>query len=153
MTLFINSAVAIIIFLILGRSILLAIKDKQSIDAFTSRIKNIQNHEDLIVAIRSEQLLGSAGQDYLSTLINFESDSITNINSSEYFFMENITANKGFGRLKLNATAFVSIGVLGTFIGLALGLSSIDTTVGADRLAEQIDELLKNVSTSCAPAS
>ncbi len=148
MTLFINSAVAIIIFLILGRSILLAIKDKQSIDAFTSRIKNIQNHEDLIVAIRSEQLLGSAGQDYLSTLINFESDSITNINSSEYFFMENITANKGFGRLKLNATAFVSIGVLGTFIGLALGLSSIDTTVGADRLAEQIDELLKNVSTA-----
>lgn len=148
MTLIINSAVAIIIFLTLGRSILLAIKDKQSIEGFILRVNNTKNNEDLIVAIRGEQLLGSAGKDYLSTFINHESATITNINSSEYFFLENVTANKGFGRLKLNATAFVSIGVLGTFIGLALGLSSIDTTVGADRLAQQIDELLKNVSTA-----
>lgn len=148
MTLLINSTVAIIIFLILGRSILLAFKDKQTLDAFTLKFKNSKSQEEAKQALRNEEFFGTASQDYLSTLINFESTSITNTNSSEYFFLENIAANKGIGRLKLNANAFVSIGVLGTFIGLALGLSSIDTTVGADRLAQQIDELLKNVSTA-----
>ena len=148
MTLLINSTVAIIILLILGRSILLAIKDKQTLDAFTLKLKNRESQEEAKQAIRNEQFFGTAGLDYLSSQIDYELVSITNLNSSEYFFLENVSINKGLGRLKLNANAFVSIGVLGTFIGLALGLSGIDTTVGADSLAVQIDELLKNVSTA-----
>jgi ribosome recycling factor/biopolymer transport protein ExbB/TolQ len=148
MTLLINSAVAIIILLILGRSILLSSSDKQTLDALTLKLKNIENQEEAKKVIRNDKIFGTAGLDYLSSQINYELGSITNLNSSECFFLENISVNKGLGRLKLNANAFVSIGVLGTFIGLALGLSSIDTTVGADSLAQQIDELLKNVSTA-----
>jgi ribosome recycling factor/biopolymer transport protein ExbB/TolQ len=148
MTLLINSAVAIIILLILGRSILLSTSDKQTLDALTLKLKNIENQEEAKKVIRNDKIFGTAGLDYLSSQINYELGSITNLNSSECFFLENISVNKGLGRLKLNANAFVSIGVLGTFIGLALGLSSIDTTVGADSLAQQIDELLKNVSTA-----
>lgn len=148
MTLLINSAVAIVIVLILLRSMLKAISDSQTLRAITSRVKKSTSSDILKQALRKEQILGSAAVDYLNSLVANGPDLVTNVYSSDYFFLENISANKSLGRLRLNSSAFVSIGVLGTFIGLALGLSSIDTKVDAENLAGQIDSLLNNVSTA-----
>lgn len=152
MTQFINSTVAIIILLILGRSIYLAISSSKVFRVFVSRIVNSNDLENLKHTIENEKLLGTAGKDYLASFKEFDKGSITNINASDYFYIENISATvRSLSLLKLNSSAFVSIGVLGTFLGLALGLARIDIdplVVDADRLGAQIGELLANVSTA-----
>ena len=148
MTLWINSTVAIAIALILGRSMFMAISDSQTLRTLALKVKRSNNTNILKQALSKEQILGSAVDDYLNSLITDGSDLVTNVYSRDYFFLENIPANLGLGRLKLNSTAFVSIGVLGTFIGLALGLSSLNTEVDAEVLGGQIQGLLNNVSTA-----
>ena len=148
MTLWINSTVAIAIALILGRSMLLAISDSQTLRTLALKVKKSNNSKILKQALSKEQILGSAVDDYLNSLITNGSDLVTNVYSRDYLFLENIPANLGLGRLKLNSTAFVSIGVLGTFIGLALGLSSLNTEVDPEVLGGQIQGLLNNVSTA-----
>ena len=148
MTLWINSTVAIAIALILGRSMLLAISDSQTLRTLALTVKKSNNTKILKQALSKEQILGSAVDDYLNSLITNGSDLVTNVYSRDYLFLENIPANLGLGRLKLNSTAFVSIGVLGTFIGLALGLSSLNTEVDPEVLGGQIQGLLNNVSTA-----
>ena len=148
MTLWINSTVAIAIALILGRSMFMAISDSQTLRTLALKVKRSNNTDILKQALSKEQILGSAVDDYLNSLITDGSDLVTNVYSRDYFFLENIPANLGLGRLKLNSTAFVSIGVLGTFIGLALGLSSLNTEVDAEVLGGQIQGLLNNVSTA-----
>lgn len=149
MTLLINSTVAIAIALILGRSMLMAISDSKTLRTLALKVKGSNNTDILKQALSKEQVLGSAVDDYLNSLITNGSDLVTNMYSRDYFFLENIPANLGLGRLKLNSTAFVSIGVLGTFIGLALGLQEINTKAAdTDVLAQQIQSLLDNVSTA-----
>ena len=150
-TLFINSIVAILIVAILVRSIVLAFSSNQSLSTFVAKIKSTPNDIDLTQLIQKEVFLGSSRSEYVSSFISSDSITVTNINARECFYIENITdLRKSLGLLKLNASAFVSIGVLGTFTGLALGIGSLkfSADLPPQDLVIQIGDLLKNVSSA-----
>lgn len=98
--------------------------------------------------ISSDKQLAPIWSAYQKTFINYGDFTKTNHNAKE-FFSEYAILNVKLDVRFLNnvASSLVGLGVLGTFIGLALGVSSIQLT-DSETIKSSIDTLLKGMGTA-----
>ena len=123
--------VAILLISFLGALIYLFVKRKK---LFTS----IEQQN-----IAADKELAPIWSAYKKTFVNYGSITKTNHHSKEFFSEYAILNVKLDVRLLNNvASSLVGLGVLGTFLGLALGVSSIQLT-DSETIKRSIDTLLK----------
>lgn len=98
--------------------------------------------------IRKDKQLAPIWLAYQKTFINYGNITKTNHNAKE-FFSEYAILNVKLDVRFLNnvASSLVGLGVLGTFLGLALGVSSIQLT-NSETIKASIDTLLKGMGTA-----
>lgn len=138
-----SAAVIIIVFLLYGWG---EIKLYQ----IQKAIKNLLGSDNILDSIKAESKTTELGEKYRET-INIESEygMKTNIPASEYFNDISIcTCNKLNLRILDTASGtLVGLGLLGTFLGLTLGIEGFDSS-DAERINESIQGLLSGMGTA-----
>jgi DNA anti-recombination protein RmuC len=78
----------------------------------------------------------------------YQSDNNTTIPDPLYYFNTDELINKAGARkfIETIPAMFVSLGLLGTFIGIVLGISDLNTNSGSEALASGIDTLLNGMA-------
>lgn len=97
----------------------------------------------------NEKELKSIWNAYQSTFSYFGNTRKTAVHAEEYINESNIFfAFLNFRLVNNISNIIVGLGILGTFVGLALGIAGIKTTEGTDQLAQSIDGLMGGMSTA-----
>lgn len=96
-----------------------------------------------------EKTLKSIWGAYQKTFSYYGESRKTSIHAEEYINENNIFfAFLNFRLINNMSNVIVGLGILGTFVGLAFGISGIKTTEGTEQLARSIDGLMGGMSTA-----
>lgn len=97
----------------------------------------------------NEMNLKSIWDAYQSTFSYFGNSKKTSVHAEEYINENTIFhAFLNFRLVNNISNILVGMGILGTFVGLTIGISGIKTTEGTDQLAQSIDGLMSGMSTA-----
>lgn len=97
----------------------------------------------------NHKILGPIWKAYKTTFSFYTNTEKSSVHAEQYFNEINVLYAFLNYRLVNNiASITVGIGILGTFVGLALGISGIKTTEGTEQLANSIDSLMAGMSTA-----
>ena len=116
----------------------------------TYRIVNkARNDENIVDCIKSSSL-STLWDEYEKTLVhNIDGQKKTNIPSSEFFSISKITRKNNLNLRIVDAASgtLVGFGLLGTFLGLTLGVRNFDTA-NVQNIQSSIQSLLDGMSTA-----
>lgn len=109
------------------------------------------NYESFKAELRRDELLAGAWKKYEKTIITDVHQNpaqvYSTVDAEEYFNVVNLSGGMNVGYLSGFAGVFTGIGILGTFLGLTVGLAGIDTT-STNTLSSSISSLLSGMSTA-----
>lgn len=113
-------------------------------------LKILCDNENDILRKLSETKFDNLRRKYESTIkIEIDTDKKTNIPASVYFNENNIykACNINIKQLDTAAGTLVGLGLLGTFLGLTLGIMGFDNS-DSSKIQESINNLLNGMSTA-----
>ena len=109
------------------------------------------NYEPFKAEVKKDELLASPWAKYEKTLLIDVHQNpamvYSTVDAEEYFNAANLSGGMNVGYLSGFAGVFTGIGILGTFLGLTVGLAGIDTT-STNTLSSSISSLLSGMSTA-----
>ncbi len=107
---------------------------------------SITNNETFNKSISELETIKDIYEDYQKTLIIRDKKIIQTIDSEFYFNVDNLIKDKiNYKFISYIPQLLIGIGLLGTFLGLSLGLSGLDLT---DLKTEEINKLIDGAKTS-----
>ncbi|MBQ7878596.1 MAG: MotA/TolQ/ExbB proton channel family protein [Bacteroidaceae bacterium] len=117
----------------------------------TKQIRLVADADDILTAIGKTRLSNIKDSYVSSFIVQSEDGDKTNIPSSEYFSSENVcaTANLNIRMIDTASGTLVGLGLLGTFLGLTLGIQGFDSS-DTTKIQESIEMLLGGMATAFA---
>ncbi len=109
------------------------------------------NYEPFKAEVKKDELLAGPWAKYEKTILvdvhHNPSMVYSTVDAEEYFNAANLSGGMNVSYLSGFAGVFTGIGILGTFLGLTVGLAGIDTT-STNTLSSSISSLLSGMSTA-----
>lgn len=109
------------------------------------------NYEPFKAEVKKDELLAGPWAKYEKTILldvhHNPAMVYSTVDAEEYFNAVNLSGGMNVGYLSGFAGVFTGIGILGTFLGLTVGLAGIDTT-STNTLSSSISSLLSGMSTA-----
>lgn len=117
----------------------------------TKKIRLVADAEDTLTACENTKLSKIMDNYVSSIVIPDEKGKKTNIPSSEYFSVENVCASAKLNIRMIDTASgtLVGLGLLGTFLGLTLGIQGFDSS-DTTKIQESIEMLLGGMATAFA---
>lgn len=117
----------------------------------TKKIRLVADAEDTLTACENTKLSKIKDNYVSSIVIPDEKGKKTNIPSSEYFSVENVcvSAKLNIRMIDTASGTLVGLGLLGTFLGLTLGIQGFDSS-DTTKIQESIEMLLGGMATAFA---
>lgn len=119
------------------------------IPRITKQVKNACNAEDSLAYLDQSKFAKIKEAYVKSFAITNESGSKSNIPSSEFFSFDNVCteAKLNFRLLDTGSGTLVGLGLLGTFLGLTLGVQDFDSS-DTTKIQQSIEMLLSGMATA-----
>lgn len=116
----------------------------------SSILKNVNKNEDRVKALSETKRLVTILEDYKSSInIDTNSGRKTNVPSSEFFSEFNSCKVRSINMRMLDTASgtLVGLGLLGTFLGLTLGIQNFDSS-NTENIQKSIEALLSGMGTA-----
>ena len=112
----------------------------------TKEIERISNAQDLVAAVKESNLLKPLWSSFAKTLTVVGDKTFSTVDAADFFSPQNLTRGMNMSFWQAYGGIFTGLGILGTFLGLTLGLSGVDMTSGdIEVLKAGIKHLLSGV--------
>ena len=142
MALFVSLVLILVVFIYFLSEVL-------KLPRITNQIRSIADADDILTAIGKTRLSNIKDSYVSSFIVQSENGNKTNIPSSEYFSSENVCAAAKLNIRMIDTASgtLVGLGLLGTFLGLTLGIHGFDSS-DTTKIQESIEMLLSGMATA-----
>ena len=115
----------------------------------TKEIERVIKAQDIVAAVKESNLLKPLWESFAKTLTEVGDKTYSTIDAAEIFNPQTFTRGMNMTFWQNYGGIFTGLGILGTFLGLTIGLSGIDMTSGdIEVLKVGIAKLLSGVETA-----
>ncbi|MBR1646522.1 MAG: anti-phage defense ZorAB system ZorA [Selenomonadaceae bacterium] len=115
----------------------------------TKEIERVIKAQDLVAAVKESNLLKPLWESFAKTLTAVGDKTYSTVDAAEIFNPQTFTRGMNMTFWQNYGGIFTGLGILGTFLGLTIGLSGVDMTGGdIETLKSGIAKLLSGVETA-----
>lgn len=122
----------------------------KKIRGINKEIESILNSQDIISNLKNSKLLAAAWKNFERTLIKLPGKTYSTMDAAEFFNQQSLTRGMNMTFWQNYGGIFTGLGILGTFLGLTVGLSRVVIPKDNDVevLKTSIAQLLSGVETA-----